>query len=401
MSFRDLLAFSAGALQGHRLRTLLSLLGVAIGVASVVLLTSLGEGARLYVTSEFTTLGTNLLIVLPGKTETTGMTPFFTGAPHDLTLDDTQALSRRVRRVRHVAPLALGAAPVRYGERTRDTTVLGTTSEMLPVRKIHLSIGRYLPSGDLERGQRVCVIGAKIQQELFGGSNPLGEILRVGDERFRIIGVIAPRGMSIGMDLDEMVHVPVIRAMKMFNRSGLFRILIEVNSHEEIPAAKAAVLEVLKGRHENQEDMTVWTQDSVISTFGQILSVLTAALAGIAAISLTVAGVGIMNVMLVSVADRTREIGLLKALGVTRRQVVLVFLVEAAILSTSGGATGLAFAFGATRLFTSLYPSFPVEPPAWAVAAAVAVSLLVGLLFGALPARRASKLDPVAALAKR
>lgn len=401
MSFRDLFSFSAGALRGHRLRTLLSLLGVAIGVASVVLLTSLGEGARLYVTSEFTSLGTNLLIVLPGKTETTGMTPFAIGAPHDLTLDDTQALSRRVRQVRHVAPLALGAAPVRYGERKRDITVIGTTSEMLPVRKLRLAIGRYLPAGDVERGQRVCVIGSKIQQELFGGGNPLGEILRVGDERFRVIGVIAPRGMSIGLDFDEMVHVPVMRAMKMFNRSGLFRILIGVNSHEEIPAAKTAVLEVLKQRHENLEDMTVLTQDSVISTFGQILSVLTAVLAGIAAISLTVAGVGIMNVMLVSVADRTREIGLLKALGVTRRQVVLVFLVEAAILSTSGGTTGLAAAFGAARVFTSLYPSFPVATPHWAVAAALAVSLLVGLLFGALPARRASKLDPVAALAKR
>ncbi len=401
MTFRDLVAFSAGALRGHRLRAGLSLLGVAIGVASVVLLTSLGEGARLYVTGEFASLGSNLLIVFPGKTETTGMSPFVTGAPHDLTLDDAEAILRRVRPARRVAPLVFGGATARYGDRRRDVGVWGATSDMEEVRKIKLRIGRYLPAGETARGQRVCVIGAKIRQELFGAASPLGEVLRLGDERFRVIGVMAARGMSLGVDLDEMVHVPVSRAMKMFNKTSLFRVLVEVSSHEEIPAARASVLEILKERHQGVEDVTVWTQDSVLATFARILALLTAALAGIAGISLTVAGVGIMNVMLVSVSERTREIGLLKAIGVTGRQVVAAFLVEAAILSTAGGVAGLGAAFGLTRVLRALYPSFPARAPDWAVAAAIGVSLAVGLLFGALPARRASRLDPIMALARR
>lgn len=397
----DLVAFSAGALRGHRLRTGLSLLGVAIGVASVVLLTSLGEGARRYVTGEFVSLGSNLLIVFPGKTETTGMSPFLTGAPHDLTLDDAEAIVRRVRQARRVAPVILGGATAQYGGRRRDAGVWGATSDMQEVRKIKLGAGRYLPAGEAARGQPVCVIGAKIRQELFGAASPLGEILRLGDERFRVIGVMASRGMSMGVDLDEMVHVPVSRAMKMFNKTSLFRVLVEISSHEEISAARESVIDLMKQRHQGDEDVTVWTQDSVLATFSRILALLTAALAGIAGISLTVAGVGIMNVMLVSVAERTREIGLLKAVGVTGRQVVAAFLVEAAILSTAGGVAGLGAAFGLTRLLRAIYPTFPARAPGWAVVAAMGVSLAVGLLFGALPARRASRLDPIAALARR
>lgn len=401
MTFRDLAAFSAGALRGHRLRTGLSLLGVAIGVASVVLLTSLGEGARLYVTGEFASLGTNLLIVFPGKTETTGMSPFVTAAPHDLTLDDAEAIARRVRQARRVAPVIFGGAAAQFGERRRDIGVWGATAEMVEVRKIRLSSGRYLPTGDSARGQRVCVIGAKVRQELFGSTSPLGETLRLGEERFRVIGVMASRGVSMGADLDEMVHVPVSRAMRMFNKTSLFRVLIEVRSHEEIPAARAALIDLLKLRHQGSEDVTVWTQDSVLATFSRVLALLTGALAGIAGISLTVAGVGIMNVMLVSVSERTREIGLLKALGATARQIVGVFLVEAAILSTGGGIAGLGAAYGLTRLARALFPGLPAQAPNWAVAAALGVSVVVGLLFGAFPARRASRLDPIAALARR
>jgi putative ABC transport system permease protein len=401
LSPRDLLAFSAGALRGHRLRTGLSLLGVAIGVASVVLLTSLGEGARLYVTGEFASLGTNLVIVLPGKTETTGVTPFISGVTHDLTVEDGETILRRVRPVRRVAPVAFGTAPVRFGERSRDVAVIGTTADFLGVRNIRLQSGRYLPAGEAALGQKVCVIGAKVQEELFGGRNPLGEAVRLGPERFRIIGVMAPRGMSIGMDLDDMVQIPVTAALRLFNQSSLFRVLVEVRSNAEIPAAKAAIEALLRERHGGAEDVTLLTQDSVLATFGRILGLLTAALAGIAAISLTVAGLGIMNVMLVAVSERTREIGLLKALGVTGRQIVAVFLVEAAILSTAGGAAGLAAAFAGAGILRRLFPSFPVQPPAWAVAAAVAVSLFVGLLFGAMPARRAARLDPIQALARR
>ncbi len=399
MSFADLLRFAGGGLRGHRLRTGLSLLGVGIGVASVILLTGLGEGARRYITGEFASLGSNLLIVVPGKTETAGFAPLVSTAPHDLTREDAQAILQRVPALRRVAPLIVGTAAVRAGDRSREVTVVGTTREMLEIRHLKMSAGRFLPAGQLDAA--VCVLGARVQRELFPEANPLGQLVRIGDWRFRVIGVIAPRGTSIGMDLDEVVEIPVETGLRLFNRSSLFRILAEVGSHDDIEHARGRVLEVLRERHAGQEDVTVLTQDAVLATFDQILKALTAALAGIAAVSLGVAGLGIMNVMLVSVSERTREIGLLKAVGVTQAQVVTVFLVEAAILATAGGCLGLFSGLGAGRLLQQFYPDFPFQPPAWAIPAALGVSCLVGLLFGILPARNAARLDPVAALMRR
>jgi len=339
--------------------------------------------------------------VLPGKTETTGAFPITGGVPNDLTLEDADWIRRRVPEVRRLAPIALATATARAGDRSREITVIGTTAEMREIRGIRVRAGRFLPGGDAESGQRVCVIGSKVQEELFPGTNPLGTILRIGDYRYRVIGAVAPRGVTVGLDLDQFVYVPVSQGLKMVNRRGLFRIFVEVSSHEAIEGTRTAILALLRERHDETEDVTILTQDSVISTFGRILSILTAALAGIAAVSLSVAGIGIMNVMLVSVAERTSEIGLLKAIGVTPRQVLAAFLLEAAILSTSGGLLGLAAGLGGARAVVALYPRFPATPPDWAVAGAVALSVVVGLVFGALPARRAARLDPVAALARR
>lgn len=395
----DLLRFSGTALRGHRLRSVLSLLGVAIGVGSVILLTSLGEGARLYVTGEFASLGSNLLIVIPGKTETTGG-PILGGVPRDLTVEDADALRRQVPEIRKVAPLALGTATAAAGGLSREVTVAGTTRAMKEIRRFRMLSGRYLDEAKAARGQRVAVLGVKVAQELFPGENPLGGILRLGGERFRVVGVMAPRGTSLGADLDEMVHIPVEAALKLFDQSSLFRILIEVRSHEEIAEARRRVLAALAERH-GEEDVTVFTQDALLETFGNILAVLTAALGGIAAISLSVAGIGIMNVMLVSVSERVPEIGLLKAVGAGRAQVLAAFLAEATILSTAGGLLGLAAGWLGDRALVALYPVFPAEPPSWAVASAIGLSLAVGLAFGSLPAYRASRLDPVAALGRR
>ncbi len=400
MRMLDLFVLSAGALRGHRLRTGLSLLGVGIGVTSVIVLTSLGEGARRYVIGEFQGLGTNLLIVLPGRVETTGMMPVVGGVPNDLTLDDVEAVRRRVPAVRRASPLVVGTARVQSGSRSREVTVLGATSDMQHVRQLEVHLGRYLPAGEPAEAPRVCVIGSKVSTEIFGRANPLGQLLRIGDERFRIVGVMAPRGVSVGFDFNDVVHVPVVRAMRLFNRPSLFRVLVEVGQHTQLHAAAEDIVGVLTERH-GEEDVTVIAQDAVVSTFGQILTVLTAVLAGIAAVSLSVAGVGIMNVMLVSVSERTREIGLLKALGAEPGQVLGVFLSEAAMLSTAGGVAGLALGFLAVAVTRALYPAFPVEPPAWAVWGALAISTGVGLAFGVLPARRAARLDPVIALSRR
>jgi putative ABC transport system permease protein len=401
ISFLDIARYAAGALRGHRLRAFLSVLGVAIGVASVIALTSLGEGARLYIMGEFSTLGSNLLIVLPGKTETTGTIPVFGGTQNDLTLADGRAVRERVRGVRWVAPFSIGSAPARYGEKSREAMIIGTSAEFRRIRKLELTSGRFLPEGDLERDARICVIGAKIREELFGTRSPLGEFIRIGGTRFRVIGSIAPAGTTISGNIDEMIVVPVATGMRMFNRSSLFRLIIETWNFEQIPAAKAEVLRILKERHNNVEDVTVFTQDAVLSTFNNILSILTYALGGIAAISLTVAGISIMNVMLVSVSERTREIGLLKAIGATYLQILAVFLAEASILSSIGGALGLVVGLAAGRVSQYFLPEFPAQPPTWAGLAAVVVSVSVGIVFGAIPARRAARLNPITALARR
>lgn len=400
VSLFDLMRFSAGALRGHRLRTALSVVGVAIGIASVMVLTSLGEGARAYVTSQFEALGSNLLIVVPGRTETEGEAPLISQAPHDLTVEDMEAVLRRCPRVRAAAPILLGTAVTSYGEKRREVTVFGTTAAMQAIRGMEVRIGRFLPDEEMDRSARVCVIGPKIQHELFGDTNPLGEVLKVGEERFKVIGALAPRGVSLGFDLDEVVEIPVKAAMALFDRASLFRILCQIRSKDELALAEAEVRQILKERHDDTDDVTLIRQDSMIQAFGKILNVLTAALAAIAAISLGVAGIGIMNVMLVSVSERTSEIGLLKAIGAPPREIERVFLVESVLLAIAGGAVGLALGYTGAAILGQAYPELPAEPPLWAVGGAIAVSFAAGIAFGVLPARRAARLDPVAALAR-
>lgn len=401
MRTADTLDFAARALGGHRLRSGLMLLAMAIGVAAVVLLTALGEGARRYVTGEFASLGTNLLIVLPGRTETTGGAPPMTGeTPRDLTIDDALALHRSPA-VARVAPINVGEAPASFAGLSRDAVVLGATAEFLGIRRLELSRGRFLPPGDPHAARPLAVIGSKLRDELFGTREAIGEWLRIGGRRFRVIGVTEQRGQQLGVDLDEVVVVPVASAQQLFDTPSLFRILVEARGREAIPAAKRDVLSIITGRHEGEEDVTVITQDSVLAAFDRIFTALNLTVAGIAAISLLVAGILVMNVMLIAVAQRRAEIGLLKALGAPARRILVLILVEAGLLSLAGAAAGVTVGLGAGFAVRRLIPVLPVAPPAWAVAAAVGVALATGLAFALLPARRAARLDPVDALARR
>ncbi len=398
MLAKDILQFGIRSIAGTPQRTLLMLLAMAIGVGSVMVLTALGEGARSYVTNEFSQLGTNLLIVLPGRKETTGGAPPIMGeTPRDLTLDDAISLTRN-RSVHRVAPIAVGSAPVSFQQLEREVNILGSTADLLPVRQMEMGVGKFLPEGDPNRGAAVVVLGSKLKSELFGNKNALGQWVRVSERRFRVIGILKAKGESLGTDMSDVAIIPVASAQSLFNTTSLFRILVQARGRESIPQAEQAVVNTIRERHDGEDDVTVITQDAMLSTFDNIFLALTMTVAGIGTISLTVAGILIMNVMLIAVSQRTSEVGLLKALGCPGRQILHLFLVEAALLSFSGSIIGIGVAFAGIWILGQLFPNFPLAIPLWSFAAAIVVSILTGLLFGVLPAKRAAALDPVLAL---
>jgi putative ABC transport system permease protein len=402
MRLADLLNFAWQVVSGSLARTLLILLAMGIGVAAVVVVTALGEAARLYVANQFGSLGSNLIIVLPGRSETAGAMPgvLVGKTPRDLTLDDALAL-KRSHAVRRFAPLIIGAGDVRSGARSREAPVLGSTAELVQIRQMEIAQGRFLPEGDPRHSQPVCVIGDKVASELFGSRPALGEWVRIGDRRFRVIGIMATQGESLGSNTDELVIVPLAAAQALFNTEALFRVLVEAKSREQIPDAKADVEEIIRARHEGERDVTVITQDAVLATFDRILNALTLTVASIAAISLAVAGILIMNVMLIAVTQRRREIGLLKALGATGQQVRLMFFTEALLLASGGAAAGLAVGELGRSIVAQVYPAIPFQAPWWALVAAPAIALITAVLFTVAPARRAAMLDPVQALSRR
>ena len=398
----DILAYTWSALIRHRLRTVLMLIAMTIGVASILVLTALGEGARRYVINEFATLGTNLVIVIPGKTETKGANPsiFIGETPRDLTNDDAKALQKIPGAVL-VAPLVVGSATVSWQGVERESPILGSSHSLMALRHWKLSAGKFLPKAGYNRAIPVCVIGTTIKKQIFGAQNPIGKWLRIGDRRFRVIGILASEGRSIGIDVQDLVITPVASAQAIFNTPSLFRIFIEAKTRSVVPYVIDQVTSIIKKRHQGEEDVTVITQDAVLSTFDKILTALTYTVAGIAAISLAVAGILIMNIMLISVSQRTAEIGLLKALGATPHKITVLFLAEATMLASLGAIFGLLLGQLATVAIQHLYPAFPAGAPYWAVIGATAVSITTGLIFGAMPAKRAAHLNPIDALAHK
>ena len=402
MRARDAISFALASLAFSRVRTLLMLLAMSIGVAAVVVLTAIGNGARHYVVDQFSSLGTNLVIVVPGRAETAGgaATTLVGETPRDLTLDDARSLLRGDA-LRRMAPFNLGEIAVSYRGRERQAPLLGSTAALLPIHHLEMARGSFLPEEDMEIARPVCVLGATISRELFGRQNPLGEMVRLGGFRCRVIGVLASQGRSLGHDTEELVVVPVAFAQMLLNTEGLFRILVEAREPESIPRLKDFILDTIARRHYGEEDITIVTQDSVLATFERILGALTLSVAGIAAISLIVAGILIMNVMLMAVAQRTGEIGLCKAIGASRRQIMVLLVTEALLLSAVGGLLGLAIGLAGSRLARSLYPELSAGPPSWAMVAALGTALATGLIFSLLPARRAARLDPIHALGRR
>jgi len=398
-SMSDIIRFSWTALLGYPTRTLLMLTAMAIGVAAVIMLTALGEGARRYVSNEFTSLGTNLVIVFPGHSETSGLNPIaMVGTtPRDLTLDDAQVLSRNTS-IRRIAPINIGSVNASFQGRSREVPVLGSNFELLNIRHWEMAQGSFLPVTDLDRATPVCVIGSKIRDELFDTQAAVGQWIRLGDRRFRVIGIIASEGRSIGVDVQDTIIIPVASAQQLFNTPSLFRILLEVKTRSAIESVKQSTIEIIKERHQGKRDVTVITQDAVLATFDDILAALTYAIGGIAAISLAVAGILIMNVMLIAVSQRTAEIGLLKALGATQSLIIRLIVSEAIMLSVFGAIIGLLLGELGCLAIRQAFPDLPAYAPLWAVLTAIVISLMAGFIFSLLPARQAARLDPVLAL---
>lgn len=397
MTWADVMRLACQALWSQRQRSLLTMLGIVVGTASVILLTSIGEGVRVYVLSEFTQFGTTLVAVTPGRINTTGLPGALGVTIHPLTFADATALER-VPGIARVVPVIVGAGPIEYGGRTRNTFVYGVTAAVPEVWRMRVRAGRFLPLMDPEQSAPVAVLGPRVKRELFGEANCLGDHIRISGQRFLVIGWMEPKGQFLGFDIDDSVYIPTAAARHLFNRTALQEIDLLIANASLIDSVAERVRQVLIDRH-GEEDFTLTTQTGMLTTLDRIIRIVSLAVGGIGAISLLVGAIGILTLMWISVHERTSEIGLIRAVGGTSGQILALFLVEAGLISTVGGICGVAGALSLCELLRWLVPALPVQTPPQYVLSAVAVSLGVGLLSGLLPARKAAMLDPVLALA--
>lgn len=396
MRARDFILLTTSTLRAQRLRSALAVLGIAVGIAAVILLTSIGQGVREFVLSQFTRFGSNLIIVVPGRVQTAGMTIGVFGTVRPLTIDDALA----VRRAPHVLltnPTTDGSAEVRYGSRRRRVIVYGFTPAWAKIWNFRMAAGSFLPDDDPRAPRALAVLGATAKQELFGNENAIGKRIEISGSRFRVVGVVEPQDRVLGIDINDSVSIPTGRALELFNREGLTG--VHVTHDPTVPQDKVVqgMRRIMTARH-GREDVTFITQDEMVRVLGSILGVLTFAVGALGSISLVVGGVGILTIMTIAVTERTAEIGLLRALGAGRGQILRLFLGEAAMLAAIGGATGLALGVGVAQVLTLAVPALPVSTPWWFAVLAEVMAVTVGLTAGVVPAIRAARMEPVDSL---
>ena len=396
MLTKDFIQLTSTSLLAHKLRSFLTMLGITVGITAVVLLTSIGEGLYKFVLSEFNQFGTTLIAINPGRVMTNGMAMGVFGSTRPLTIEDAEAL-KKLPNIKSVVALTQGNAEVEGNNKTRRTTIYGAGSEFPKTFSINVSNGRFLPDDDPTAPRAFAVLGYKVKQELFGNANSLGERIRIGGDRYRIIGTMESKGQILGIDLDDTVYVPAARGLDLFNREGLMEIDVLYQEGANVNHVVAGIKRVLESRH-GREDFTITTQEQMLEVLGSILNVLTFAVGAIGSISLFVGGIGIITIMTISVNERTTEIGLLRALGAKHNQILSLFLGEAIVLSAIGGACGLLLGVGIAQLLHFALPALPVHTPWSFVFLAEALAVVIGLIAGVLPARRAAKLNPVEAL---
>lgn len=396
MLIKDFIRLTGTSLLAHKLRSFLTMLGISVGITAVVLLTSIGEGLYQFVLSEFSQFGTNLIAVNPGKVSTHGMSMGAFGSVRPLTIEDAEAL-KKLSSAESVVPVVQGNAEVEGNGRTRRTTVFGVGSDFLITFSAKINGGRFLPEEDPTAPRAFVVLGAKVKTELFGNLNPLGQRMRIGGDRYRIIGFLESKGQILGFDLDDTVYIPTARSLELFNREGVMEIDVTYKEGANTDKVVASIKRILEARH-GKEDFTITTQEQMLDVLGSILNVLTFAVGAIGSISLLVGGIGIITIMTISVNERTTEIGLLRALGAKQSQILSLFLGEAIVLSAIGGASGLLLGIGIAQLLHFALPALPVHTPWTFVLLAEGLAIIIGLIAGVLPARRAARLDPVEAL---
>ncbi len=396
MLLSDLFKLSFRSLFAQRMRSFLTILGIGVGIASVVLLTSIGEGIQQFTLAEFTQFGTNLIGVNPGRTTTLGTSGALINNIRPLTIEDEEAL-RHIPGVLETVSLIQGNGPVEYGKNSRRTTILGVGPSAARIWKMRVVSGRFLPEDDIRAARSYVVLGSRVKQELFRDNSGLGKLMRVAGERYRVIGVMESKGQMLGFDLDDAVYIPTLRAMSLFNQQSLMEIDILYQNGLQSKTVSERIKRLLKNRH-GAEDFTITTQEQMLEVMGSVLGILTLAVGGLGAISLLVGGVGIVTIMTIAVNERTPEIGLLRAIGADRRQILLLFIGEAVVLAGIGGLLGLAAGAGIAWLLELFVPALPTHTPWLYAVYAEALAAVIGLLAGVLPARNAAGLNPVEAL---
>ncbi|MDE0679446.1 MAG: ABC transporter permease [Gammaproteobacteria bacterium] len=397
MSAVDLLRLALRALSMHRLRTLLTALGTGIGVAAVILLTSIGEGMYEFMETEATRFGTHFLVITPGKTVTIGGPPGLnTNTVRPLTLDDALAIGQ-LSSVKAVAPAVMGFAEAEREGIKRDVTVLGTGPDLPEIFTLEVASGRFLPKEDFEASRPLAVLGSEMKNELFGADNALGAHIRVAGQRFRVVGVLADAGTMVGFDMNDIIFVPVRHTMEIYNMLGVQEVDVRYDENRSASEVEGDISRLLIARH-GSEDFTITTQDQMLSTMRVILSTITSAVAALGGISLVVGGVGIFTIMTISVQERIFEIGLFRSLGARRREVRRLFMAEALALGAAGGLLGLVLGQGAAWLLSALFPVIPVSISVAYTIAALMIAVLIGILAGVAPAVRAARMNPVLAL---
>jgi len=392
----DLSRFTLRTLATERLRSMLTILAIAVGIAAVVMLTGLGAGLQRYLIEQFTQFGTHLIAIVPGKANTTGFSISIIDTQRPLTLEDAQSLLS-VPGVVAMTPVVSGNLTAEYGGRSRRTLAIGTGPGAARVWTLELARGRFLPQDDPVAPRPVVMLGQTLARALFDKADPLGEKVRIGGLSFRVVGVLAAKGQILGFDIDDAVYLPTALALQLFNREGLMEIDI-LYAPEQSAATMVKRLSRRLGERHGSEDFTTMSQDQMLASLNKVLNILTFAVGALGGIALFTGGVGILTLMTIAVAERRTEIGLLSALGATPGLIRQLFLAEAAILGALGGLAGMLLGLAGLTALHALIPVLPFIPRLEYLAIAEGLAILIGLLAGVWPAGRAARLDPIEAL---